>query len=261
MLGWLKRTLLTILFVIILVLLIIGNLFFVLTLSLQYENVKGNLGPYIQEILNEKYSPAQVGKFYDAGESICSAGVSQNFVLQVAPFDSKYNFPKPVLTCDEISELNETTVLNYAIDKSIYTYYYSQEPLNCSFISCTKEIFKNPLFLLSDEAHDFFLNKLLWFYGLAVLILFGCFFLFSEKNDYFVYGGILIMLSAVPFMKINLFFNSSEIIILNVMSVLLSEARLVFLIMLVIGLILAIGGVVWGLMKKKPKESVEEKKN
>ena len=135
MLAWLKKTLLFLLFIALIIILIIGNLFLTLTLSLSYNNLKNNFKEsIIENSIEGKVSDSQIEKFYDAGTSLCKSGLQSNFGIHIAEFQRNYQFMELKLSCPEVLNSTQDNIIERAVEKSIFTYYYSNNSFNCNFV-------------------------------------------------------------------------------------------------------------------------------
>ncbi|MEK6879385.1 MAG: hypothetical protein AABY22_07255 [Nanoarchaeota archaeon] len=231
----------SLIFILLVVLLLVGNIFLTISLSLMYGNVRTNLKPYLTDLVEEKFAPNQINKFYDAGIDFCRGGVRDKFVIQTVLFPSdKYASPELSLTCDELSRYTNDTVINAMLEKAIYFNYFGQQDLECSWFSCVQTFTENPLVLLSKQSKDFFVTKFFIFFFLSLVLLVLTFFLFENKKNFFIYLGLLLIigsLSPLLISKIALFLNSTDAVFLKLFSTFFSQGKKLFVILLALGLV------------------------
>lgn len=111
-----------------------------------------------------------------------------------------YNFTIPC----EVIEDGTGSIIDYGINHLVDTIYYAE--YKCEFWECVKES-SVPLVLFSEKAMDYWRNK---FILLAVisLVLFALTFLISKKRNVTVMiTGILIVLSSLPFRRLDWVLN------------------------------------------------------
>lgn len=262
MFQWIKKSLLAVIFIILIILLIVSNLFLILTLSLSYDNVRESAIPYLKELLYQKFSEDQVLNLYDSSKRVCENDIQVDFNVRASLFNGKYEFPRLSLNCQELAITNNQTFDDLLIEKALFIHYYSQEKIDCSFFSCLKTFSSNPLIFLSESGKNFFFGKFLWIAGFIIFLVLLTFFLFENKNNYLAYLGILLILSSLStfiLMKLNLFIENSDIIILKIISILLSQSKSIFALFISIGAVFLIIGIVLEIIKKKEEKEVNNK--
>ncbi len=255
MLNKSKKSLRSILFVLLIGFVIFTLLFLTLSVALMFENVNSSVHPYLRGVINEKFSPTQIDKFYDTGTSLCRTGLKEDFVFQTSLFQNK-SFPPLSLTCEELSRYNNETLVDALISKAVYRNYYEITDLKCNGLSCMKTFLNNPLVLISKKAQDFFLTNFIIFLFISVLLLFWVFLLFEDKNGFFVYlGTLLIITSLAMFLlyKMNFFFNISDALFLKMISILFSQSKTILFSIFGLGIVSVVFGKMKGFSKLKDR--------
>jgi uncharacterized membrane protein HdeD (DUF308 family) len=139
---------------------------------------------------------------------------------------------------------NNQIVIN---EEELDTLYYTE--YNCEFWQCVKDSIASssfPLVLFSEKAKEYWTGK---FILLAVLsfVLFVLILLISRnRSTTFIVTGILLIISALPFRKLDWVLKFVNEQVSSIFSVFFTKAHTVFIIMLVIGIIF----IVWGILCK-----------
>jgi len=279
--------------ILLIIALVISNLFLAITMSLSYDNVNNNFRVPLDDINNDSVGVSQrIINQYGLMLESCNSTLeiknetgdiniinTTHYTFLSSELDSSFE-----ISCETVSNGEQATydfVMNEFINNS---YYY---PYDCRFFDCFE---KNqvPLFLISKKSHDYFNGK--FRYMLIVSIIFAVLlfiFISNKKNFFFVIGSIII-LSALPLVKVRLFLTfilklffrimiggskSPEIslFINNIYTVFFSEATRLFWILMFIGVVLIVVGFVlrivgWSLFLSKffgygrEKKVVEKKR-
>jgi hypothetical protein len=165
-----------------------------------------------------------------------------------------YNFSIPC----EIIEGGTDAIMDYGVTHLVDTIYYTE--YNCEFWGCLKES-STPLFLFSEKAMDYWRGKFILLVVIS-FVIFTLTLLISKNRPITVFmTGIFILLSALPFRRLDwvLTFIPSEIS--GIFSVFFTKAHNVFIIMLIIGLVFIGVGLAFkffGLSMRLRKGSSEE---
>jgi len=231
--------------IILFICLLIGNVFLVISSSLEYESVEKNLGSVMQEVVSSQVEETEnVDEGFDKLKEYCET--HQDFVLD----SSEYDFS---ISCEEVLAGNSEDIVNKEAEKFLAEIYYKD--YDCSFIDCfgQEDI---PFFLVSEHTQKYVRN--LFYYSLvAWLVLIGVmFFLVQNKKNLLIIVGVLVAVSALPFMRMSSFsFISSNEYVPMIFSLFIS-AQSVFLTMFIVGLVLlglGIGLKFWKGGRKKRK--------
>lgn len=232
-------------------------LFLTMAWSLNYSNVKVELGGVIKDSLNDKLGLEQV--------------VSDNFV-EMQSYCNNYddyalNFQGRtiVIPCNVISQ-DVPAVVNRSVDSYIEKIYFQQ--YNCEFWSCFKEE-AIPFFLVSVKAQAYWYS--LFNYALmvvAVLSILG-FLLAEKKSNFFVLVSVLIVLCAIPFAKMDWIIGLTGKTASGLLGVFFSKGYSVFIRGIIVGAFLLLAGFIMKLFKvgfkistifvKSKEEKLEEK--
>ena len=205
--GFFRGGLILIVGIILLISFLAATSFFILGSSLRYENVKEGIYPILKNISESGgrgILPEEiVGEFNltKAGEDALRIGKSycrnQNNTYYVFNYEG-YNIN---LSCATITNsTNPEAVINETFEETIYDIYYKD--YDCEFWNCfSKTGF--PFFLVSKKAMDYWMEK---FYLVLIVCLFliGLIFLLVEqKANAPIIIWALLVLSAVPLLKLN----------------------------------------------------------
>ena len=148
-----------------------------------------------------------------------------------------YTFELP---CEVVSNGSEA-VIDYGLNSLVEEAYYKE--YDCNFLSCLKET-GSPFFLVSQKAKDYWNGK---FY-LSLFLSFGLialmFFLIENKTNLFIIVGSLLVVSSLPFAKLDWILSFMDQYLMGVFTVFFSQAYFVFLNIFVLGIIVLIIGVV-----------------
>jgi len=148
------------------------------------------------------------------------------------------------IPCSIVSQENNNSIIERGFEETVKQVYYKE--YNCSFWKCLKED-KVPLFLVSAKAQSYWEEKFYLSLTISLVLFILIFLLTSRKYNAFFIGGALIIISSLPFWKLNqifLKFLGSKIV--QFAGIFVSKAGVVFLISLIVGFIFLVVG---GLMK------------
>lgn len=242
--GFIKGSLFVIVATCFFIALLAMNSIFVISSSLDYNNIKADLVPVVKDTLKENINLTSVIDFkqYPLMQKFCKNS-SQQFDYKFT--EKNYTFS---VSCGAISNGTEA-VFDEVIDKFVYEQYNKEYA--CDYWQCFKagEI---PFFIVSQHSADYW-NKQFYFSILISVALFGLMFLFIEKKTNLpLVAGSLIILSSLLFAKLEaitkwainalLTLPISPEDYLKFFTLIFTQSSRVFIIMLIIGLIvLAIG--------------------
>lgn len=244
---------------------VISMLLLTMSWSLNYSNVKTELGNTIKENLRDKFDlESFISERYPQMQTYC-----QNYDNYVLEFQGRtINIPCSVITA------NQSSVLDSGIDSYVERVYFQQ--YDCEFWDCfTKEPI--PFFLVSAKAQKYWYS--LFNYSLlviAILSVFG-FLLAQKKSNFFILVSILLIFASIPFAKLEWLIGLTGKIAEGLLSVFFSKGYDVFIRGIIIGAILLAIGLILKLFRvgfkistifvkseeekpkeEKPKEKVKE---
>jgi len=234
--GFIRGGLLFVISVILIISLLIGNIFFVFSSSLKYENINSHLGPVMSDLVEKQINLSSVEEGFSQIQEYCKT--HDDFVLG----EEGYVF---VLSCEEVINGTPENVIASESSKFLEKIYYKN--YECGFFDCFKEG-EVPFFLISQKTQKYIQNK--FYYSLLIsliLMVLMFFFVQSKKNWFFLVGSLLIFTS-LPFSKLDIFssFSSNEYVV-EMFSLFFSSAWNVFLIMFLIGIVLITTGIAFKL--------------
>jgi len=198
--GFIKGGSLVIISVFLFIILFLGNVFFVLSLSLDYENVQEKLSPILQNLTENKLN-ITMGDF-NLTEEMEGA---REFMMEHCQNETSYVFARGgytfVLPCDLLEEIDEDpqSLIDQGMENIVEQIYY--DDYDCKFWNCFQET-GLPLFLISEKAknywHEKFYFTLIAFAVMVVLI----FFLVEHKQNTLIVVGSILVLSSLPLLKL-----------------------------------------------------------
>lgn len=258
--GIIRGGLLVVVSVFLFITLLAGFLLLTVSWSLNYENVKVELGAVLQDQANENIDLDFLGENYEAMQTYCDN--YDNYVIN-------YENIEVVVPCSVILNGSDS-IITYSIDRFVEKIYFAH--YDCSFVNCFAE-YEVPFFIISAKAQKYF-------YSLfnTVLILFGIFaiigFLLSEKkSNFFLLIAVLIAIAALPFSQFDIIVGDVGSVAKGLLHVFFSKAYTVFIYGIILGAALLLIGLILKLFKvgfkiqtifqkdetAKPKEKPEEK--
>lgn len=263
--GFIRGSLLVFVCIILFIVLLIGNTFFVLSSSLTYKNVQKELGPILKD-----FTESELGAI-DADFSLTEKmDEAKLFMEEHCQNESSYVFAEGgytfVLPCDVLEEIEEnpSAMINQGIDNIIEQIYY--DTYDCKFWNCFKTT-GLPFFLISEKAKNYWQDKfylaLIAFAVLAVLI----FLLVESKPNAPLVVGSLIVVSSLPLLKLEKIVGSiSGDSALIFVGIFFNKVGTVFWIVFIVGLILILAGIAlkilsWNFLKEKIFRKKISKKN
>ena len=245
--GFIRKGVLVFVCIFMFILILVGNSFLTLGLSLKYENVKGELVPVAKEmVLGSANIDDKIKSDFDSSMKIyCQTNSEFTFSQQ------GYTF---VIPCSVVAEGSDAVVA-YGVDSFVKEIYYKN--YDCDFWKCFDES-QFPVFLVSEKAQKYWMGK---FYLILIIFiaLAGLTYLLVEnKENAPMILGIFLVIGSLPFLAIgkivSLFLNKTYI---ELVAAFFSSAHSVFLISLIFGLVLL--GVGVGLKFWDFEEFIREK--
>ncbi|MFH1311405.1 MAG: hypothetical protein ABIH65_03310 [Nanoarchaeota archaeon] len=267
--GVIRGSLLIVVSVILFIVVLLGSIFSVLSLSLEYENVQSEFGGVVKNLTENKLLVE--GDF----NLTIEMERARDFMIEHCQNEKSYVFESGGYTFDLPCSLLITGTqsteefIDAGIDNIIYDIYY--DDYNCNFWNCFTKT-KLPLFLISEKAKNYWQEKfyfsLIIFAILAVLV----FLLVEQKqNTFIIIGGIFVVSSLILLRleKLPAFLIGESYS--QFVEVFFSKIPTVFLILLILGIVLVIIGISLRLLlgdflkkkfsKKDVKEIVKEEVN
>lgn len=214
--------------------LLVGNVLLMLTMSLDYENVETGLTSTFENVIDGDYDIIE-GQNINLTEVVEEKLIlMEDYCINNSEFvyiEEDFTFIVPCSVVDEGID----GIVNESI-KSVVSDFYYQE-YNCDFLDCFGEE-SIPFFLVSEQSKDYLQGKfylaLLVSIILAVLVL----LLIENKKNFPIVLGVLMIISSLPFMKLDIFLFGDVGPIMNFISVFISEAYNVFWIFFLSGLVM-----------------------
>ena len=217
------------------------NLFLTLDSSLKYENVQSEIPSLINELTN---SPTGILSLVDFGDidinqatdkaKVFMENYCQNNTEYVFSFDGR----TISIPCSSL-EKGPEAVLNETASDFVDDIYYKE--YDCNFLNCfTKE--KVPFFLVSQKAKDYWHQKFLYALIISLVLMAFLLLLVESRINWPILVGSLLILSALPLLKIKsliLFFIPEKLHVVSVfLGIFFTQAYGTFWISFIIGLVL-----------------------
>lgn len=216
---------------------LLGHLFWVLTLSLSYDNVREESSALVADFLKEINVTSAIKQAYPLISFYC-----QNY--------SEYIFNYQGYTLDipcSIVLQGENAIIEEGVKDVVKSVYYAK--YECNFLDCPNKS-QLPLFLISEKAHDFWENKFYISLVLSFILLILVFLLVEKKTNVPILIGSLLVVSSLLFIKLDsLFALFSDKIIFKILGFFLSETYFVSLKILIAGIILVVAGIILKIFK------------
>lgn len=227
--GVIKSGLLVIACFLLLIVFLAGNLFLTVNLSLNHDNVKTGLNSVIKELIKEN-EVLDMENSIEVMQLYCQNNQEYVFSQEGKTF---------VIPCDVVSQGSES-VFDNVINGLVDEYYY--KTYECGFFDCF-ESGEPPFFLVSEQTKN---TMKVWFYYcliIAILLVALMFFLIENKINLFILTGVIVIVSSLPFLKLESFISFFSSNLFGVLSLFFSKSYNVFIIFFIIGLILLILGI------------------
>ena len=220
--GILRGGLLVVACVLLFVVFLAGNVLWTLDKSLDYDTIKPKLVSSVKEVIEDQINVSEVvGDEFAVMEEYCLSNPEYVFSHD----ESGRVFE---IECGVVAQ-GQDAVVDYAIEGFVEEIYTGQvEETRFDFAS------------LKEKTSSYFYVALV-----AALILFvAIFFLVEIKSNAFIVAGSLLIVSALPFAKIESFFSFVPFEFIEYLGVFFSEAYSVFLTGLIVGLLVLGFGMV-----------------
>ena len=212
---------------------LVGSLFLTMEKSLEYETLKPELFSVVKNIAEKD---ANLTKVVNENLQLMNLYClnNSNYVFK----EKDYVFEIPWIVVAEGSD----AVINYGISNIIDRVYY--DSYDCGFWECLgKE--KYPFVFVSEKAKNYWAGKFYLVLIFSFILIILIFILAEKKSNAFILPGSLLIISALPFYKINWLLEFSNSQIIQFFTVFLSKAYEVFKISFIIGLIFLIIGFIF----------------
>ncbi len=233
--------------------------FFILGSSLKYENVHEGLYSVIKDIsegTNGVISEEVTGEFNLTDAAKDAFATAKNYCKRqnATYYNFSYERYAASIPCEKVvNTTSPETFVNETYNDVIYDIYYKD--YDCGFWNCfSKTSF--PFFLVSKKAVDYWMEK---FYLVLIVCLFliGLIFLLVEqKANAPIIIGALLVISAVPLLKLNDFLYAIAGNFSVLINLFLSSTRGVFLFSLIFGILLVATGIA---LKSWMPDSIKKK--
>jgi hypothetical protein len=278
--GFIRSSLLVIASVLLFIALLVGNIFLTLSLSLKYETIE----PEIVGVVNDTVNDFDMNGFFqnlqplmkiyaminpemakemdqDSGEKDTRETFEtfKPLMKEYCSISGGIEFDMPIIEeklkipCDKI-DLGYDAIIEYIVKDITQKLYYKK--YNCKFIDC---VASNPLVFLSEHAKNYWTSNFQLSLITIIILLILMFILSQNKSNFFILAGFIVIISGLPFMKLNSFIElifskingiELELVkikdVINIVLILFSKAHSVFLKTLIIGGI----GIVIGIVLK-----------
>jgi hypothetical protein len=254
--GFIRGAAVTVLGIVLLISLFVMNATLTLTWSLEYETLK----PVLKETVMS-YADQELGleEYLDEATAIMQEYCENKTEFVFDQDGMTYTIP-----CETVNQGGEA-VLDQGIDALMQGIYYAE--YDCEFWECVKTS-DNFLVLISEKAHDYWQSKFLIFLLTSIALFLLMFIVSNKKSNVFILGGLLTIISSLPFMKLTWIANFVPESFKSIFLSFFARSHNVFLIMIIIGLFLLGLGVAfhflkWGLkihklFKKNSDEGEED---
>jgi hypothetical protein len=206
----------------------------ILSSSLIYDHFSVQSTSVIKDLVNTNGLTSAVNSAYPIMKIYCQSQNQTDYVL----YAEGYTIDIP---CNVISE-GESAIVDETIKDVVHDIYYKD--YGCDFLNCFKSA-QIPLFLISEKAYTF-CNNYFYLFILASLILAIALFIFTEKKtNTFIIAGVLMVIPALMFFKLDYFLSLfSGKILFKILGIFFSQSFPVSLNILIVGIILLAIGIV-----------------
>lgn len=244
------------------------NSFFILSSSLKYDNVKDGLYPLVKNLsvsgTGELFPKEILGEF----NLTKAAEDNSDIINSYCQNNTEYVFSYKGYTVNIPCYANATdpeVLINETFNDVIYDIYYKQ--YECGFWNCFSKT-EIPFFLVSEKAKDYWQGKFYLTLIISLILVLLIFLFVERKPNTLIIAGALLILSALPLLKLKDLFYALAGKFSVLINLFLSSTRWVFIFSLILGIFLITGGIAlrfWHpeavkekLSKKEVKEIVKE---
>ena len=245
MFGWIRRGALYFIAFILIFVLILANLFLTLGISLSYDNIKVNSVAVTEKMFEKELASGQVDAFYDQLVRECDESQLVSITKQGALIQIDDELNSPEVNCADLKASGKEGFISLIVSSFIEQNYYKEH--DCTFWECfNQEGLKKPFFIISEMSHKYFMKLFYFALLISVVLLVVAFLLMSHRTNILPYAGILIIISALPFWKLDFMLSLSSIPIdlVQIISILFTDSFSVFLVDVIVGVLFIVFGVV-----------------
>ncbi len=235
------------------------NLFGILSLSLNYDQVQKAAPTIANDLIQDFNLSSEIQRVYPELQLYCLNNSDYVFSAKGYTFD---------IPCSSVNQ-GDNAIINEGVNDLIHQVYYTS--YSCNFLDCAKST-QIPLFLISQKAYDYWTNKFYIFLVSSLIFLIILFLLTEKKSNASIISGILLTASSILFIKFDAIINSfSDKIVYQFLTIFFSQAFYVSLRFLILGILILIAGIVFklfnigmfisnliGKIKKIPDKSVKD---
>jgi hypothetical protein len=236
--GLIRGGLVVIAGVLLFISILVGNLFLTLSSSLEYENVVPEFTSAVKETFTGEFNlESGIIKQSEAMNLYCKNYRSYVFS------QGEYTFEIP---CEIILQ-GPDKILDEGMKQLVKKIYYTD--YDCEFLlGCSKK-YQQPLFLVSEQAKNYWNDKFYLALGISALLI-AIMFIFAEHRlDLFTKIGGILIISSLPFMKLDSVVSFFNFQFVQFLSIFVSKSYDVFLKVLILGIIFAATGLIIKLFK------------
>jgi hypothetical protein len=240
MFGWLRKVVLILIAIILICSLIIMNFTLTLGISLKEDNIKEPLVEIIQEYSDVSYQQIPFLK---------TACQSQESIIINLPINSQ----QFTIKCSDVNTLSEEELKVKVTDQIFNDIYYNEYTCD-GFLDCIKK--ENIFYFGSNQARSLAMKYFYYSLFFSIVLIALAVLLYENKFASLTFTGVMLIIAALPFLKLNLFFTW-DFLPIQILALMLSKSRLVFGISFVIGIILIAARISTYIVMKqmKSKES------
>jgi hypothetical protein len=259
--GFIRGALVTLFSIILFFSLFLMSFSAILSSSLQHDVLQPVLKTSVSEILRGSLGGGSMFTEQEKAQMQNACLIQEEYTLSYSGYTS-------VIPC-EIIQQGEDAIINYEAENLVNNIYYTE--YNCEFWECVDASIKSssiPFVLISEKAREYWTKNFFILLGLSILIFAVIFMISRNRPGVFITGGVLLILSALPFRILNWLLGLLGGVIPSefsgIFSVFFTKAYSVFKIILIIGIVFIIFGVLckifgWKMRFGKSSEESSEK--
>jgi hypothetical protein len=236
--GLIRGGLVVIAGVLLFISILVGSLFLTLSSSLEYENVVPEFTSAVKNTFTGEFN-------LESG--IIKQSEAMNFYCKNYP---SYVFSQGEYTFDipcEIILQGPDKILDEGMKQLVKKIYYTD--YDCEFLlGCSKK-YQQPLFLVSEQAKNYWNDKFYLALGISAILIAIMFILAEHRLDLFTKIGGILIISSLPFMKLDSIVSFFNFQFIQFLSIFVSKSYDVFLKVLILGIIFVATGLIIKLFK------------
>jgi len=235
--GFLRGALVSVVGVALLVSLFVMNSTLTLTWSLEYETLKPVIKDIVEDVAQDEF---QLDEYLDGATE-----VMQEYCENETEFVFSQDGMTFVIPCEEVNQGSDA-ILDYGVDALVENVYYAE--YDCEFWKCVKTT-DDYLVLISAKAHDYWQSKFFIFLLTSIGLFALMFIVANKKSNALIFAGLLIVISALPFMKLTWLVRFIPEAFKTIFLSFFARSHNVFILMGIIGLFLVGLGVAFHFLK------------